>query len=51
MADHGDVSVTVPEAEDEGVEVPLAVHVSDAVALLLVVDDPPALWVAELLGL
>ncbi len=51
VADHGAVSVTVPEAEDEGVEVPLAVHVSDAVALLLVVDDPPALWVAELLGL
>lgn len=51
VADHGAVSVTVPEAEDEGAEVPLAVHVSDAVALPLVVDEPPALWVAELLGL
>jgi hypothetical protein len=49
--DHGAVSVAVPEAEDEGVTFPLAVHVSDSVALPLVVDDPPALWVAELLRL
>ena len=51
VADHGAVSVAVPEAEVEGVTFPLAVHVSDSVALPLVVDDPPALWVAELLRL